>query len=163
MADWSRTLVLSSAYDASSMSIAHLVAPSYRQFPPSFLRFYLQSQTKIEPRTIFYVICFDLICRDASLHTFSGWWCVLRTPIHSLSVNEAGYIYSHRFVWFQHAADGIQRINVRSSLKHEEIQPSITLKHIVVPLRYSHLTLVEMSFSCCLTLHVLYICLRTCT
>lgn len=37
---------------------------------------------------------------------------------------------------FQHASDGVVRYNVRTNLRSEEINPNISLKALVQPVRY---------------------------
>ena len=45
----------------------------------------------------------------------------------------------------QHGADGICRVNVRSMLKFEELSPSVTLKSLVVPVRYMYTSVLNAS------------------
>ena len=48
----------------------------------------------------------------------------------------------------QHGADGICRVNVRSMLKFEELSPSVTLKSLVVPVRYMYMILNASNLEC---------------
>ena len=48
----------------------------------------------------------------------------------------------------QHGADGICRVNIRSMLKFEELSPSVTLKSLVVPVRYMYMILNASILEC---------------
>lgn len=54
--------------------------------------------------------------------------------------------YPH--IVFQHVAEGISRFNVRSQLKNEECFPSINLKTMVQPIRYSYVLELQTTVTC---------------
>lgn len=61
---------------------------------------------------------------------------------------------------FQHASDGVVRYNVRTNLRSEEINPNISLKALVQPVRYGTYQYILVEFVVINFLWILWVSLN---
>lgn len=65
---------------------------------------------------------------------FALWWASLESTVVNYDITFRGLLPDSKNI-VMHGADGIHRIDVSSCLSYEEMQPSVTFKHHVAPLR----------------------------